>query len=100
MSTHDAQMHGHDAHPAPGEDVARDPVCGMTVKRDGARYRHLHAGREYVFCSAGCLAKFRDDPIRYLGPSPPHPATAPSAAWRLSLWRQPPKLDRARSCVT
>ncbi|HWS12152.1 MAG TPA: heavy metal translocating P-type ATPase [Rhodocyclaceae bacterium] len=79
MSTHDVHMHGHNVHPAPGEDVALDPVCGMTVKRGGARYRHLHGGREYVFCSAGCLVKFRDDPIRYLGPSPPVAAPTSSA---------------------
>ena len=77
------ETHGHAAHPhehtapAPGQNVAQDPVCGMDVNRATADYRHIHAGREYVFCSAGCLAKFRDDPTRYLAPSPP--AAVPTA---------------------
>jgi len=45
-----------------------DPVCGMTVRPDGP-HRHEHAGTLYGFCSAGCLAKFRADPARYLEPS-------------------------------
>ena len=30
-----------------------DPVCGMTVSPD-TELRHVHAGTEYLFCSAGC----------------------------------------------
>jgi P-type Cu+ transporter len=50
----------HDHHhlavgPAPAEPV--DPVCGMRVKPTTA-HRTTHDGREVVFCSAGCKAKF------------------------------------------
>jgi xanthine dehydrogenase accessory factor len=38
---------------------AIDPVCGMTVIIDDAKY-HLHVdGADYYFCAAGCLAAFR-----------------------------------------
>ncbi|MGH9688622.1 MAG: heavy metal translocating P-type ATPase [Candidatus Acidiferrales bacterium] len=49
----------------------RDPVCGMTV--DPARTAHTaeHAGITYYFCCAGCVAKFRADPQKYLRPKPP-----------------------------
>ena len=46
-------------------ETHRDPVCGMTVKPDSP-HRHVFEGREYRFCSAGCLAKFAADPRRYL----------------------------------
>jgi Cu+-exporting ATPase len=42
-----------------------DPVCGMTVAAD-SEHRLDHEGTTYVFCCAGCQAKFRDDPVRYL----------------------------------
>jgi YHS domain-containing protein len=29
----------------------------------------VHEGREYVFCGAGCKAKFDAEPERYLGRS-------------------------------
>ncbi|MEO8348681.1 MAG: heavy metal translocating P-type ATPase [Acidobacteriota bacterium] len=48
------------------DPVTRDPVCGMTVG-SGSSHQLEHAGRLYLFCSAGCLAKFQADPRRYLG---------------------------------
>ena len=36
-----------------------DPVCGMTVDVADARYRTVHDGRTYYFCSAGCLRVVR-----------------------------------------
>jgi YHS domain-containing protein len=36
----------------------KDPVCGMAVTTD-SRYRHVHDGRTYLFCSESCLAKFQ-----------------------------------------
>ena len=50
---------------APTGTSFRDPVCGMQVREDSP-HRHEHAGREYRFCCAGCLEKFRADPARYL----------------------------------
>src|SRR4030065_2924149 len=42
-----------------------DPVCGMEVGPETA-HRFLHAGMDYLFCSADCLAKFRENPGRYI----------------------------------
>jgi xanthine dehydrogenase accessory factor len=37
---------------------AKDPICGMTVAIDTARYTFERNGRTYYFCSAGCKEKF------------------------------------------
>ena len=47
--------------------TALDPVCGMTVDPEKARFRAEHGGETYFFCSAGCLEKFRAQPERYVG---------------------------------
>ncbi len=70
----------------------RDPVCGMTVKPDSP-HRFEYGGEPYLFCCAGCLTKFRENPRRYLEPAPllqiaprqaspgkTAPATTPKAA--------------------
>jgi Cu+-exporting ATPase len=44
-----------------------DPVCGMTVDRDSAAGAWEHEGETYLFCSLGCLERFREDPGRFLG---------------------------------
>jgi xanthine dehydrogenase accessory factor len=38
--------------------VGVDPVCGMEVELETARYRSEHDGRTYVFCCAGCRDAF------------------------------------------
>ena len=60
---------------APVTTSFRDPVCGMQVREDSP-HRLEHAGREYRFCSAGCLEKFRADPDRYL--NKPEAASRPT----------------------
>jgi Cu+-exporting ATPase len=53
-------------------DPNEDPVCGMRVEPEAARAKGLaltHDGREYVFCSRGCLLDFKEDPAAYLEPS-------------------------------
>ena len=60
-------LHG----PAPTDRAAADheaidPVCGMTVEVADARFRAVHDGRTYYFCSAGCLASFETDPASYV----------------------------------
>jgi Cu+-exporting ATPase len=46
--------------------VAVDPVCGMKVKREGAKNRFEHQGTEYLFCSARCRERFSADPESFL----------------------------------
>ena len=48
----------------------KDPVCGMDVNPATARYKTLHKGKEYFFCSAGCLAKFQANPEKILSSVP------------------------------
>ncbi len=56
-------------------EAAIDPVCGMTVKIEGAKHMATHEGAHYYFCHAGCLTKFETDPRKYLEPQPePEPA--------------------------
>ncbi|HTS20854.1 MAG TPA: heavy metal translocating P-type ATPase [Casimicrobiaceae bacterium] len=63
------------AGPANAEDrQAIDPVCGMRVRPD-TPHRHSFEGREYLFCCAGCLSRFRASPREYLD----RPAAAPTA---------------------
>lgn len=50
----------------PGDEAgATDPVCGMAVDPQRAAGAADHAGRDYHFCSTGCLDAFRADPPRY-----------------------------------
>ena len=44
----------------------RDPVCGMTVNPDKARFTHDHDGTTYLFCCGGCQTAFRTDPEAFL----------------------------------
>jgi Cu+-exporting ATPase len=54
----------------------RDPVCGMRVKPDSP-FRIPYEGREYLFCSRHCLAKFREEPGKYLSAARPEYYTCP-----------------------
>jgi P-type Cu+ transporter len=54
----------------PGADTAIDPVCGMKVAMATARFKAEHAGQEYFFCGAGCLAKFQANPVGVLASGP------------------------------
>ena len=49
--------------------TATDPVCGMQVDTDGARFTAEHGGQTYYFCSKGCMLDFQDEPEKYLDPS-------------------------------
>ena len=61
-----AHAHHHPrSDDTPGQ-TAVDPVCGMTVKTEGARHVHDHAGKRHYFCSPLCREKFVADPARYL----------------------------------
>jgi len=52
-------------------DTAKDPVCGMSVKREKAAGTIKYKGREYFFCSNKCLEKFRVGPDKYLNKEEP-----------------------------
>ena len=48
-------------------EMAKDPVCGMQVKVDGAKWVSQYGGRGWYFCSEGCRKRFEADPGRYNG---------------------------------
>jgi len=84
---HACQSHAHSASEGADGPVGRDPVCGMTVNPATAKHRLTQDGTEHVFCSAGCLEKFRANPDAYLKPAGGNhashaakPAAAPPAA--------------------
>jgi Cu+-exporting ATPase len=43
-----------------------DPICGMNVEPDRAAGSHVYNGQTYYFCSQHCLAKFKEDPEKFL----------------------------------
>ncbi|HQZ82842.1 MAG TPA: heavy metal translocating P-type ATPase [Pyrinomonadaceae bacterium] len=49
-------------------DTHIDPVCGMTVDPNSAAGTHRHEGKDFYFCSKGCLEKFKADPEKFLSP--------------------------------
>lgn len=53
---------------AQADSKVKDPVCGMSVDPDKAKYQADDAGAKSYFCSAGCLDKFKANPQAYLKP--------------------------------
>jgi Cu+-exporting ATPase len=43
-----------------------DPICGMDVEPGTAAASHVYNGQTYFFCSHHCLAKFEQDPGKFL----------------------------------
>src|SRR5690606_16886337 len=52
--------------PARGNQLAIDPVCGMTVDPNRAAGSVKHEGTTYYFCSKSCVAKFAANPEAYV----------------------------------
>jgi Cu+-exporting ATPase len=82
--------HPHDMHrpeDSKGPTVGvKDPVCGMTVTQNSP-HSAQHRGKQYLFCAAGCRAKFVADPMRYVPDAAVHadavhtePMAAPAEA--------------------
>src|SRR5262249_29755661 len=46
-----------------------DPVCGMSVNPSSAAGQVEHKGKTYYFCSKHCVARFEQDPAKFLGKS-------------------------------
>ena len=53
---------------AENSPVLTDPICGMTVDPQTAKWKSEHAGRTYYFCSRHCLEVFQTDPEKYAVP--------------------------------
>ncbi len=46
--------------------MARDPVCGMEVNEEGAKFTSEYEGTTYYFCCAGCKNAFDSNPAEHL----------------------------------
>jgi Cu+-exporting ATPase len=51
--------------------LERDPVCGMNVNPATAKHIFEHGGKNYFFCCAGCVEKFKAAPTKYLSATAP-----------------------------
>ncbi len=62
----------HMSTPATNSAAAleRDPVCGMNVNPATAKHVYQHNGKNFYFCCAGCVEKFKADPAKYLDAEP------------------------------
>ena len=51
--------------------IVVDPVCGMKVDSEKAKYKAVYKGKVYYFCSLYCKKAFEENPEYYLvhGPS-------------------------------
>ena len=67
--SHPGHPTSHDTTDTTKRDAV-DPVCGMSVSRDGA-LSEPHAGQTYHFCSAHCRARFRESPEQYIDGAKP-----------------------------
>jgi P-type Cu+ transporter len=71
-----------------------DPICGMEVEPSNAAGSHVYNGQTYLFCSHHCLAKFKEDPDKFLKSSGPgHVAHARGHA-RERAAAHTPQLDK------
>jgi xanthine dehydrogenase accessory factor len=55
--------------------VLRDPVCGMTVRKEHARHLAEYGGLIYAFCCLACRTRFVREPTAFVGTAAP--ATEP-----------------------
>ena len=74
-------------------DPSLDPVCGMTVAPDGPHHCE-HEGVTYRFCSPRCLARFREEPGRFLGGAASHAVEPPGSAPRRYTCPMHPEIVR------
>ena len=52
--------------------MAIDPVCGMEVDEQTAKWKSEYEGKTYYFCAPGCKASFDKDPEKYLSGGSAH----------------------------
>jgi Cu+-exporting ATPase len=45
---------------------AKDPVCGMKVKKSEAAAVSEYKGKKYYFCAEACKERFEKDPEKYV----------------------------------
>jgi len=82
-SNHSTHHHNHE------NETRRDPVCGMSVDAD-SELRFTYQGKEYLFCSEGCLASFKENPEQFVGkPEKAEPSVEKPAPQKGTLYTCP-----------
>ena len=73
--------------------MATDPICRMTVDEKTGPHSD-YKGETYYFCSQHCLAKFKEDPEKWLsaqhGGHAVHMQAAPQTSARAKSQTTPP----------
>jgi P-type Cu+ transporter len=77
--------------------MERDPVCGMTVDPERVKATTEHNGKPYYFCCAGCAAKFRAQPDKFLNAAVPATSHAHGAMVELDDVHPAPAAAPARA---
>ncbi len=71
-----------------------DPICGMNVDAEHPAGSHVYNNQTYYFCSQNCLAKFKEDPEKFLkSPAAGHAARGHGHSQAHAA--PAPKIDRA-----
>ncbi len=52
-------------------ELARDPICHMTVDVSRARAVSDYEGTTYYFCAPGCKLLFEEDPAKHISSEKP-----------------------------
>jgi Cu+-exporting ATPase len=63
---HAEHAHASEHTRAEEEGLAIDPVCGMKVKKEDAKFTYVHNDKTYYFCNAECKDKFTTAPGNYI----------------------------------
>uniref|UniRef100_A0A7C4BC34 YHS domain-containing protein n=1 Tax=Ignisphaera aggregans TaxID=334771 RepID=A0A7C4BC34_9CREN len=50
--------------------IVVDPVCGMNVDSEKAKYKSVYKGKVYYFFSLHCKEAFEENPEHYLAHGP------------------------------
>jgi len=88
-STHTCCGMHHDAEPCTATDNRHvDPVCGMKVEPDPSKSID-YEGKTYYFCSQSCMAKFKENPRKYLQPKPEASSAAETPASKKVMYTCP-----------
>jgi Cu+-exporting ATPase len=75
-----------------------DPICGMNVDAEHSAGSHVYNNQTYYFCSQNCLAKFKEDPEKFLkSPAAGHAAHGHGHSQAHAA--PAPKIDRAEHGV-
>lgn len=46
--------------------MEKDPVYGMDVTKETAKFVSEHMGKTFYFCSETCKKKFDENPMKYM----------------------------------